>query len=195
MRAERIARLLPETYRSTVRHGGVLETLLGIMEQMHERSEQVIGELDRYLDPMRAPDAFVPMLAHWVSFSGYLDWSGGRPGAGQPRFAPGLDRLRLLISAAASLNARRGTASALQEFLVTATGAAGFVVEESPPDALGHTRPFHIRIRAPAAARPYSDLLLRIVDRERPAYVTYEIVYDSSAPLESPDDREGDPRV
>jgi phage tail-like protein len=189
MQVDRIARLLPETYRSAVRPGSVLAALLGIMEQMHEPSEQVIDELDRYLDPMRAPDRFVPLLAHWVGLAGYLDWSGGRPGAGQPRFAPGLDRLRLLISAAARLNARRGTASALEEFLVTATGAAGFFVEESPPDPIGRTRPFHIRVHAPAAARPYSDLLQRIVDRERPAFVSYEIQYDSSAPPGSPDRR------
>lgn len=188
MRPDRIARFLPEIYRLTLgaRHG-VLDGLLETMEALHEPSEDVLDDLDRYVDPMRTPDRFLPMLAGWLDMAAYLDWSGGRKESGEPRFAPGPERLRLLAMRAADLHARRGTRAALEEFLSVATGIDGFTVEENPPDAQRATRPFHVRVRAPDVAKRYADLVARIVEGERPAYVTYEIVYASgAAPASSP---------
>jgi phage tail-like protein len=178
MRAERIARFLPEIYRVTLgtKHG-VLDSLLEAMASQHEPVEQILDELDAYIDPVRAPERFLPMLASWLDLAPYLDWSGGRKEAGEPRFAPGMDRLRLLIACAADLNARRGTRAALEEFLAVATGFAGFSVEECPAGEDQARRPFHLRVHAPQSARRYGDLIGRIVDGERPAYVTYEIVF------------------
>ena len=42
-------------------------------------------------------------------------------------------------------------------------------------------RPFHVRVHAPETAKRYADLVARIVEGERPAYVTYEIVYGAAA--------------
>jgi phage tail-like protein len=182
VRADRIARFLPEIYRLTLgtRHG-VLDGLLDTMAALHRPSEEVLDELDCYIDPARTPDRFLPMLAGWLDLAAYLDWSGGRKESGEPRFAPGPDRLRLLVTLAADLNSRRGTRAALEEFLSVATGVDGFTVEENPPDALHVLQPFHIRVHVPDAATRYGDLIARIVEAERPAYVTYEIVYASGA--------------
>jgi phage tail-like protein len=177
MRAERIARFLPETYRAANAPQSVLSALIGAMETLQQPSEDVLAEVDRYLDPARAPDAFVPMLASWLDLTPYLEWSGGQEGAGAPRFAPGVQRLRLLVTRAADLNARRGTRAALEDFLADATGLSGFTVEENPADAAGAAQPFHIRVHAPSDAVRYSELVARIVEGERPVYVTYEIVY------------------
>jgi len=182
MQPERIARFLPEIYRLTLgARQGVLDSLLDAMASLHRPDEQVLDELDRYVDPARAPDRFLPMLADWLDLGAYLDWSGGRKESGEPRFAPGFDRLRLLVTHAADLNARRGTRAALEEFLSVATGIDGFSVEESPPDSQRKPRPFHLRVHAPDAAKKYGGLIARIVDGERPAYVTYEIFYASGA--------------
>lgn len=180
MQPDRIARFLPEIYRLTLgaKHG-VLESLLAAMGALHQPAEQILEELDGYFDPVRTPDRFLPMLAGWLDLGAYLDWSGGRKEAGDPRFAPGMDRLRLLVTRAADLNARRGTRTALEEFLTVATGMDGFTVEENSPDSRQNPRPFHLRVRAPDAAKKYGELIARIVDGERPAYATYEIVYAS----------------
>ena len=194
MQPERIARFLPEIYRLTLgtRHG-VLDSLLAAMAALHQPAEQVLDDLDRYVDPARTSDRFLPMLAGWLDLGAYLDWSGGRRESGEPRFAPGMDRLRLLITRAADLNARRGTRAALEEFLSTATGIDGFAVEEDPQDSQRASRPFHLRVRAPDAAKKYGDLIARIVDGERPAYVTYEIVYASGA-TQAPATADGESR-
>jgi hypothetical protein len=182
MEAPRIARFLPEVYRAAIQPSSVLAALLAAMETLQAPDEEILAGVDRFIDPVRTRDDFAPLLASWLGLAPYLDWSGGRAGAGAPLFAPGLDRLRLLATKAADLNARRGSRAALEEFLGAATGAAGFAVEENPPDAAGRPRPFHIRVCAPAEARRYADLVARIVEGERPAYATYEISYAPAAP-------------
>ena len=177
MQADRIARFLPETYQAANRPGSLLSALIGAMETLQQPSEDILAEVDRYLDPARAPDDFVPMLASWVDLTPYLDWTGGRPGQGAPRFAAGMDRLRRLVTRATDLSARRGTRAALEEFLSVATGCTGFQVEETPPGDDGEGRPFHIRVTAPSEAARYAGLVGRIVEGERPIYVTFEIVF------------------
>ena len=38
--------------------------------------------------------------------------------------------------------------------------------------------PFHIRVYAPASARQYANVVRGIVEREKPAHVTYDIKFD-----------------
>ena len=60
-------------------------------------------------------------------------------------------------------------------FLETATGATGFEIEEIVADEHGEIIPFHIRVRVPEEATAYVTLIRRIIDIEKPAYVTYEL--------------------
>jgi phage tail-like protein len=171
-----IPRLLPENYRAALRGDGPLDAMLAVMEGMHAPAETSLDRLDAHLDPFRAPEGFVLMLAGWLGLERYLDWSGGRRGAGQLRFPGGLDRLRRLVAEAARLEGSRGTRDALLRFLTISTGVTGFAIEENSADAEGVPRPFHIRVTVPAAAARFSDLVARIVEGERPAHVTFEIL-------------------
>ena len=91
----------------------------------------------------------------------------------------GLGRLRELIAWAAYLSQRRGTRQGLLKFLEVATGIPGFAVDEDVKGADGRTIPFHLRVRAPKAARTHRSLVERIITLEKPAYVTYELDFGS----------------
>ena len=68
----------------------------------------------------------------------------------------------------------RGTPVGLLRVLEIATGLTGFVLEE-PPD-----RPFHVLVHVPAAGAEVVGLVGRIVELEKPAAVTVQIVLDSA---------------
>ncbi|MBA2920483.1 hypothetical protein GON01_02110 [Sphingomonas sp. MAH-20] len=171
-----IPRFLPENYRlAAARPDSPLAAVLAVMEGLHAPAEAVIDHLDDFVSPSRAPDPFVLLLGSWLGLDRYFDWSGDRPGKGAPRFRTGTARLRLLVAEAAALDRERGTYDALLRFLEIATGATGFAIEEGDPD--GRARPFHFTVRAPASARPLADFVARIVEGERPAHASYDIVF------------------
>lgn len=179
MRKEEIAVLLPEAFRDAVRERSPLDAILGAMEALHAPSERILDNLDSHIDPRRATDDFLPYLSSWVDLDRYLDWSGA-PGVSEPHYAAGLIRLRELIAAAADLGKWRGTMRGLTSFLEVATGLSGFRIEENPPGALGGPpREFHIRVHAPAVAKPLAALVQRIVEGEKPAYLTFSLEFDS----------------
>lgn len=161
MKSAEIARLLPGVFQRTVRAGSPLAALLAAMEALHAPSEAVLSELDALFDPRRAPERFVPFLARWVD----LDLP----------VTTGLGRLRELVAAGVELSRWRGTARGLLLFLSTATGRRDFELDERVSGADGRPRPFHIRVRAPGELAPHRTMLERIIEMEKPAYVTYEL--------------------
>lgn len=177
MKRTDIEQLLPGVFQRTLRPGAPLAALLEVIEALHAPDEEVLERLAVCFDPYHAPDEFVPYLAGWVDLDRCLS-AAGEPAAA-PTFPAGLGRLRELIAAAAFLATWRGTAQGLLRFLETATGVQGFTLSERPPDQAGRPRPFHLGIRAPAAARPYRALVERIVEMEKPAYMTYELAFDA----------------
>ena len=82
-----------------------------------------------------------------------------------------------MIAASAFLSKWRGTAKGLLCFLETATGCQGFEIDETVRDANGQIKPFHLLIRAPAETARYRVLIERIIEMEKPAYVTYELSF------------------
>ena len=178
MKREEIERLLPRVFRRTLRPGSPLLALLEVMEALHEPSEAALRRLDAALDPRRAPDAFVPLLARWLDLDRLFEQ---RPaGEGPPAAAPvttGLGRLRELVAAAARLSQWRGTAKGLRDFLEIATGTPGFEIDERVSQADGWPRPFHVRIRAPASTAPHRALIERIIEQEKPAAITFELEF------------------
>jgi len=182
----RIPNFLPEAYRSATVPGSPLAAVMAVMEELHASAEDVLARADEFIEPYRAPDPFAVMLASWLDLDRYLDWTSGRKGVGEARYAAGLGNLRSLSTEAAQLMRWRGTRYALERFLGVATGLNGFAVTENPPDEQGRPRPFHIHIQAPAAASRIADLVRRIVEQERPAYVTYDIAFSSGAEKPSP---------
>jgi phage tail-like protein len=173
MKQADLLRLLPAVYQQTAAPASPLLALLAVMETMHAPSEVVIGRLGTYFDPYQTPDDFVPFLAGWVDLARFLT---PLP-TGESHFPTGLGRLRELIASAAYLSNWRGTASGLLRFLELATGVSGFVVDEQVIGPDNRPRPFHIRILAPPAAQPHQPLIERIIESEKPAYVTYELEF------------------
>jgi len=180
MRPSEIARLLPEVYQRTIRPASPLAALLEVMEGLQSPAEAVLDDLDGFWDPYRAPERFLPFLAHWVDLEGLLaeaptQTAGLRTAGTAPCFAAGPGRLRELIATAATLSKWRGTERGLRLFLEVATGIEGFQIDSQARDADGQVRPFHILVRVPRAASPYWSLIQQIVEREKPAYVTYDL--------------------
>ena len=161
MKSSEIEKLLPAVYQRSVGAATPLRALLDVMETLHEPDEEILAAIDTVFDPRRTARAYLPMLAHWVNLEFLFRPlpAGASRSAWSERAlptAPGY--LRELISNAAYLSKWRGTAVGLEHFLEIATGFDGFKIEESIIGSDGQPIPFHIRIRAPAAARPYRDL-------------------------------------
>jgi phage tail-like protein len=182
MRPAEIAQLLPAVFQRTLTsgegaEGKPLDALLSAMSALHERSEEVLGELDRICDPHRTYDFFVPFLARWVDLERIFRHS--RSGQEVEPISSGMGNLRQLVAAAAQLSRWRGTPRGLVHFLEIATGIAGFVIEENPPDDQGRPRSFHFLVRVPAAAAGHRALIEHILDVERPAYSTWGLAMNS----------------
>jgi phage tail-like protein len=140
--------------------------------------EETLEHVEAFFNPYRTPDRFVPFLADWVD----LEWlliqnPEERAVSGTAPLESGLGRLRELVANSAYLSQVRGTAQGLILFLETATGFPGFKIIENYSCASGKTRPFHMCIQAPAASEIYRVMIERIVEFEKPAYLTYELAF------------------
>jgi phage tail-like protein len=177
VRKAQIKRLLPSLFQRTTRPGSPLWAILDVMESMQAPSESALDRLDITFDPRRAPDAFVPYLASWVDLEMLLDVSRGPASSSVASFPTGLGRLRELVAAAVTLSQWRGTGKGLLLFLETATGSPGFEINERVVGADGKTRQFHLQIKAPSAVAAHRTLIEKIIELEKPAYVTYELEF------------------
>ncbi len=176
MKQAEIARLLPGIFQRTLNENSLMYALLGAMETLQAPSEAALEHIETWFDPRRAPDPFVPFLASWVDLDRiWLEGSTGLSAAPSREFPSGMGRLRELVAAAAYLSQWRGTAKGLRYFLEVATGIQGFVINEQVPGADGKPQPFHIQVLIPDAARAYRPMIQRIVDQQKPAYVTCEL--------------------
>jgi phage tail-like protein len=179
MKSTDIRRMLPEVFQRTLGTGTSLDSILEVMEGLQAPSEDVLAGLDRFFDPRRAPDPFIPFLARWVDLERLLLRPAEHyyPSSSQETpLQSGLGRLRELVAFAAFLSMWRGTAKGIVRFLEIATGAGGFVVQEHIEG-----RPFHVRFTGPHEAERFEAMIARIIDMEKPAYVTYELAF-SPAP-------------
>lgn len=178
MKQTEIEALLPEIFQRTIQPDNLLDALLAVMEGLPAPSEEVLDNLERYFDPYRTPDHFLRYLAAWVDLSPLL--RNVSEGIEQEVLAlpVGSGWLRELIAQAVILSHWRGTSYGLQRFLETATGIMGFEIDEQVGDKnIGENRPFHIRIRAPHASGRFRPLVEKIIEMEKPAYVTYELEF------------------
>lgn len=167
---------LPDVFKEGATPDNPLFALVGVMEELHARDEDVLSGFGAYVDARRAPDPFVPYLAGWVDLAWLLVDPPDDPYAepGTP-FPGGLGALRELVSAAAPVAKWRGTAAGLVRMLETATGEQGYQVIERVTDAAGRPVPFHIRVVVPAEAARFLNLVERIVEHEKPAHVIADV--------------------
>jgi phage tail-like protein len=177
MKTAQIKRLLPSAFQTAAQPGNPLSAILDVMETMQAPSESVLDHLEVFFDPHRAPEAFVPYLASWVDLEGIMDSPNIRSTSRTPSLSTGLGRLRELTAAAVSLSHWRGTRKGLCLFLETATGMSGFEIDEAAVGSDGKIIPFHLHITAPAGAADHRILVERIIELEKPAYVTYNLEF------------------
>lgn len=184
MKRTEIERLLPSVFRQTIYSGSPLLAILEVMSVLHEPSEDVLERLETFFNPFRTPDRFVPFLAGWVDLERLFDDSALPSKSGGSTAAPlstGLYRLRALTVMAAQLSQWRGTQKGLVLFLEIATGTSGFEIDELVPGPERRPIPFHIRVTAPESVRPHRALVERIIESEKPAYVTWELAFSPPA--------------
>jgi phage tail-like protein len=174
-----IERLLPEVFQRAVEPSSPLAAVLEVMESQHEPAEDALRHLPDVFDPRRTDERFLTMLAQWVDIARLNPQRGGEVDLDwRPRAWPiPTGRLRELIANAVQLSQQRGTASGLIRFLEIATGAEPYVLEERVPGEDGMPIPYHVRLIAPRAAQPLRELIERIVEQEKPAYVTWELTW------------------
>lgn len=185
MTREEISRLLPLVFQRTNNPGSPLAALLAVMESLHAPSEQILQDIDSVFDPIRTRPEFVPLLARWVDLSWTFDRHALDPveqGEEGP-LSTGLGRLRELVAAAPHLAQWRGTRHGLVRFLETATGITGFQIHDGPTGSEGA---FHLVVRAPDEAVRHRALVERIIEVEKPAYVTYDLQFVAAAPGDAP---------
>ncbi|MGV9213621.1 phage tail protein [Micromonospora sp. RB23] len=175
MRRSAIERLLPAAYQRACVPGSVLWALLDVMEGLHAPDEAILAEVDALFDPYRAPDHMVVRLTRWVAMDHVV--ASHRPDAPLP--LP-VGRLRDLVAHGALLARWRGTPYGMRRALEVATGVSGFAIDE--PEEM----PFHIVVRVPAAAAEHLAVITRIVEAEKPAAVTAEVVLAASPPSDQP---------
>ena len=180
MNREQLVNLMPEVYQRCVQDNTPLDALLDVMENLMVPSEKILKKIDTYFCPYSTPDEFVHYLAKWVDLERYInadcdDWLQHD----EIRTTTiEMGRLRVLIAIAAELSQWRGTIKGLTLFLQTATGIEHFKVEEVATSDLDIENAFHIRVIAPHAAKRYQKLIEKIINGEKPAYVTSELVFE-----------------
>lgn len=177
MKHREMIQLLPEVFKRTDITGSPLYGLLEVIETFTEPIEKKLKDLPQYFNPYTTPEIFLTFLAGWVDldrfFIPYYYQSVAKPEYLQMINSA---QLRELIVAATYLSKIRGTAHGLQSFLEIATGIKGFEIG-GENSVKGEPLPFHIKVTAPGVAKIYHPLIGRIIEQEKPAYVTYTLIY------------------
>jgi phage tail-like protein len=163
-----------------------------IFEQAYQPIIDSYAVMWANLDPLTAPRALLPFLAHWVAWPVDSIWN--------------LHQQRRLIRRAVEIYRWRGTRKGLRLYLHLYTGLP--LDEHLPNEADKHisiTEPFGesfilgdaqvgeavlgggqayhfvVRLRPDTANSINEQLVRRIIDQEKPAFCTYELFIDNSA--------------
>ena len=182
MKREAIVERLPDIFKeAAMDEENPLAQLLGVMEQLHDRDEDILAGFGSYVDPRRTTDAFVPYLAGWVDYAWLLLDPPDNPYTEvQQPFAGGVGRLRELIAWAAAESKWRGTSAGLVRLLERATGVQGYRIEETVTDDKQRPLPFRVRVVMPRDAEQFQDLVGRIVEHEKPAHVIATVALEDA---------------
>jgi phage tail-like protein len=156
-----------------------LGRFLSILEQAFDPTVQTDDTLWAYLDPLTAPESFLPFLAHWVGWE--LD----------PRWS--IDAQRRLIRNAIELYRWHGTKRGLHTYLHLYTGLPeeriniqedfkqGFVLGNNQigtDSVLGGGRPYHfiVELRPEEPNQINEQLVREVIEEQKPAFSTYELL-------------------
>jgi len=133
--------------------------------------EQILGRIESYFDPARAPSGFLPWLAGWIATSLREEWDDSTR--------------RSFIARVVPLYQRRGTRFALQQLLQTyldptaPPGATLVEILEEAPDGSPAFPPRYFQVRFtvnehdPRLLARRAAIAIAIIDREKPAHTFY----------------------
>jgi phage tail-like protein len=184
---------LPAIYREV----DFIGRFLKIFEQAFEPMIQSLEVMWAHLDPLTAPEALLPFLAHWVGWQHEPLWE--------------VKQQRRLIRRAVELYRWRGTRKGLRLYLHWFTGlpldeeaaeldkhimitepfGAAFILSDAvlgEGAVLGGGQAYHFSVRLrfdenyPQGAIDES-LIRKIIDQERPAFCTYDLFIESPTAL------------
>ena len=187
MKQELIESLLPGVFQRTLRPDQPLSALTGVMSELHARDEDLLNGIEAVYSPRLTPERFVPFLARWVDLGRFFDTelpTGLRSTQEERKPGIALGHLRELTAAAAACSQLRGTAAGLLRFLQTATGDPSFRLVENF-DAAGQPRLFHLVVYAHSSLAGSRALVERIVQSEKPACLTSELIFEDALSLET----------
>jgi phage tail-like protein len=182
---------LPSVYSEV----DLIGRLLKIFERAFEPTVQTLDVLWAYLDPLTAPEALLPFLAHWVGWPGDVPWS--------------THQQRRLIRHAMEIYRWRGTRQGLRLYLHLYTGlpldepgvaetekaisiqevfSDGFLLGSArlgQEAILGGGRPYHfiVWLRCREQQQVDERLVRSIINQEKPAFCTYDLYIEETFPL------------
>jgi phage tail-like protein len=134
-----------------------------IFEHLLTPLDRQIENLHYYLDPRLAPPDFLPWLASWLGLVLDERWPEGQR--------------RELIRSAVELYEWRGTRRGLSEFVRLYTGYTPEIVEPSvgkKPQA-DQAHRFVVRVKTAEPDHVNRELLMSIIDLEKPAHAGYRL--------------------
>lgn len=179
---------LPVLYREV----DFIGRFMKIFEQAFEPAIQSFNVMWANLDPLTAPQALLPFLAHWVAWPVDSIWN--------------LSQQRRLIRRAVELYRWRGTRKGLRLYLHLYTGlpldehiaqeadkhisitepfGQGFVLGAAKLGegaVLGGGQPYHfiVHLRPDSFNNVDEQLVRQIIDQEKPAFSTYELLIETT---------------
>ncbi len=149
--ASRWLQYLPPIYSED----GFIGRFLLIFEDLLSPIEQIIAHFSLFLDPLTAPEAFIPWLNEWLAEIVDERW----PSRTQ----------RELLRHVSELYQARGTKRGLQEYLRICTGCPAEIVENDQG-------PYTVRVVLHTEGRTVDSAMVeRIVRANCPAHVAYRI--------------------
>jgi phage tail-like protein len=153
---------------------------ISIFEQAYDPAVETIDNLWAYLDPLTAPEALLPFLAHWVAWELDPRWSS--------------QQQRRLIKNAIPIYRWQGTRWGLRFFLHLYTGLPldeehikitevfeqGFVLGKTligQDSMIGGGRPYHfiVELHLDYPNQVNEAIVREIIERQKPAFSTYEL--------------------
>jgi phage tail-like protein len=152
-----------------------LGRFLFIFQEVLDGVEDLLAQIHDYFDPLLAPERLLPFLASWVDL----------------KFEPGwpVEMRRRLVREALELYRWRGTKRGLQKYIELYTGAVPEIEEEMASMCLGpgaslgwntvlgggKNYNFTVTIHTTRPEEVELDVLRAIIEREKPAFCTYEL--------------------
>ncbi|MBI5876500.1 MAG: DUF2313 domain-containing protein [Chloroflexi bacterium] len=135
-----------------------LGSFLNIFDDTWQPLSQQIAVLWAYFDPRLTPPDMLPWLSTWVDLALDENWP--------------VERRRQLILRAADLYRRRGTRSALRDYLAIYMDAEPEISEDAVD---GNPYHFTVVFRLPDPSTIDPDRVRRIIEEEKPAHTTYTL--------------------